>query len=195
LNRRYGQASSLDDYERKAQAMTYDGERAMFEAYARNKYTSTGVIQWMLNNAWPSLIWHLYDYYLAPAGGYSDEKSCEPIHVQYSYDETPSRDQRNLRSAQGHEGKRENLQHRCERKSFPRSHRRFGADSSTKAFDLPKPEGLTPTYFLKLDLRDAAGKLVSENFYWLSTKRTSSTGPKEPTPSTHRRKNSATSPG
>jgi exo-1,4-beta-D-glucosaminidase len=41
LTRRYGQSSSLDDYERKAQAMTYDGERAMFEAYGRNKYTST----------------------------------------------------------------------------------------------------------------------------------------------------------
>ena len=31
-----------------------------------NKYGSTGVIQWMLNNAWPSMIWHLYDYYLQP---------------------------------------------------------------------------------------------------------------------------------
>jgi len=74
LNRRYGQASSLDDYERKAQAMTYDGERAMSKPNARNKYTSTGVIQWMLNNAWPSLIWHLYDYYLAPAAGISGRK-------------------------------------------------------------------------------------------------------------------------
>src|SRR5213079_1885343 len=88
LNRRYGQASSLDDYERKAQAMTYDGQRAMFEAYARNKYTSTGVIQWMLNNAWPSMIWHLYDYYLRPGGGYyGTKKACEPVHVQYSYDD------------------------------------------------------------------------------------------------------------
>ena len=43
----------LEDYERKAQAMAYDSERAMFEAYSRNKYESTGVIQWMLNNAWP----------------------------------------------------------------------------------------------------------------------------------------------
>src|SRR5260370_1094003 len=68
--------------------MTYDGQRAMFEAYARNKYTSTGVIQWMLNNSWPSLIWHLYDYYLVPAGGYfGTKKACEPIHVQYSYDD------------------------------------------------------------------------------------------------------------
>jgi exo-1,4-beta-D-glucosaminidase len=61
LSRRYGEATSLADYERKAQAMTYDGQRAMFEAYGRNKYGATGVIQWMLNNAWPSLIWHLYD--------------------------------------------------------------------------------------------------------------------------------------
>ena len=46
----------------------------------------------------------------------------------------------------------------------------LGADSSTKAFDLPSPDGLTPTYFLKLQLHDTAGKLLSDNFYWLSTK-------------------------
>ena len=68
--------------------MAYDGERAMFEAYRRNKYTSTGVIQWMLNNAWPSMIWHLYDYYLDAGGGYyGTKKACEPLHVQYSYDD------------------------------------------------------------------------------------------------------------
>ena len=81
-------ATSLDDYERKAQAMTYDGQRAMFEAYGSNKYPSTGVIQWMLNNAWPSLIWHLYDYYLVPGGGYyGTHKAMEPLHVQYGYDD------------------------------------------------------------------------------------------------------------
>ena len=65
--------------------MTYEAERAMFEGYGRNKYTSTGVIQWMLNNAWPSLIWHLYDWYMRPGGGYFGTKeACEPLHVQYS---------------------------------------------------------------------------------------------------------------
>jgi exo-1,4-beta-D-glucosaminidase len=44
------------------------------------------------------------------------------------------------------------------------------ADESIKALDLPKPDGLSTTYFLKLELRDAAGKLLSDNFYWLSTK-------------------------
>src|SRR5450432_2415615 len=87
LNRRYGAATSLDDFERKSQAVTYDGQRAVFEAYARNKYTATGVIQWMLDNAWPSLIWHLYDYYMVPGGGYfGTKKANEPVHVQYSYD-------------------------------------------------------------------------------------------------------------
>ena len=61
LEGRYGKAKGLDDYVRKSQLMTYEGERAMFEAYGRNKYDATGVIQWMLNNAWPSIIWHLYD--------------------------------------------------------------------------------------------------------------------------------------
>jgi len=88
LEARYGKATGVEDYARKAQALAYEGERAMFEAFGRNKYTSTGVIQWMLNNAWPSMIWHLYDYYLRPGGGYFGSKlACEPLHVQYSYDD------------------------------------------------------------------------------------------------------------
>ncbi len=84
----YGPPAGLDDYLVKSQAMAYEGERAMFEAYSRNKYTTTGIIQWMLNNAWPSTIWHLFDYYLQPAGGYfGTKKACEPLHVQYSYDD------------------------------------------------------------------------------------------------------------
>ena len=62
LNARYGQAANLEDFAAKSQLMTYEGIRAMYEAFSRNKYVSTGVIQWMLNNAWPSMIWHLYDY-------------------------------------------------------------------------------------------------------------------------------------
>ena len=60
----------------------------MYEAYSRNKYQSTGVIQWMLNNAWPSMIWHLYDYYLRPGGGYFGAKrAMEALHPIYGYDD------------------------------------------------------------------------------------------------------------
>src|SRR5258708_13672764 len=85
---RYGKAKGAADSAWKSQAMTYEGQRAMFEAYGRNKYKSTGIIQWMLNNAWPGLIWHLYSYDLRPAGAYFGSKiALEPVHVQFSYDD------------------------------------------------------------------------------------------------------------
>src|SRR5581483_9369614 len=40
LNARYGQAKDVQDYAFKSQMMAYEGIRAMFEAYSRNKYTS-----------------------------------------------------------------------------------------------------------------------------------------------------------
>src|SRR3989442_13274047 len=139
--------------------MTYDGQRAMFEAYARNKYTSTGVIQWMLNNAWPSLIWHLYDYYLVPAGGYfGTKKACELIHVQYSYDDNPvAVINGTYETLKGAKMTAKNYNIDPKKKASRETTLDVGADSSTKAFDLPKPDGLTPTYFLRLELRDAAG--------------------------------------
>ncbi|HEX8763879.1 MAG TPA: glycoside hydrolase family 2 protein [Candidatus Acidoferrum sp.] len=172
LTKRYGEASSLDDYERKAQAMTYDGERAMFEAYGRNKYTATGVIQWMLNNAWPSLIWHLYDYYLVPAGGYfGTKKACEPVHVQYSYDDNSVIVVNSTYEAlQGMKVSAKIYNIDAKEKASKNATLDLDADSSRKAFDLPAAEGLSTTYFLKLQLHDATGKLVSDNFYWLSTK-------------------------
>ncbi len=172
LNRRYGQATSLDDFERKSQAVTYDGQRAMFEAYARNKYTATGVIQWMLDNAWPSLIWHLYDYYMVPAGGYfGTKKANEPIHVQYSYDNNSVAVINNtydpLKSVKVI-AKIYNLD--ASEKGTKDATLDLAPDSATTAFELPKVDGLSNTYFLRLQLQNSAGKLVSDNFYWLSTK-------------------------
>jgi exo-1,4-beta-D-glucosaminidase len=172
LNKRYGTATSLEDYERKAQAAAYDGERAMFEAYGRNKYVSTGVIQWMLNNAWPSLIWHLYDYYLVPGGGYfGTKKAMEPVHVQYGYDDQSVAVVNE--TSQGYKGMKVRARvYSLEGKLLADKEESLDvpADASVKAFDLPKAEGLTMTFFVKLDLRNLRGKSVSDNFYWLSAK-------------------------
>jgi exo-1,4-beta-D-glucosaminidase len=172
LNQRYGAATSLDDYERKAQAMTYDGQRAMFEAYARNKYTATGVIQWMLNNAWPSLIWHLYDYYLVPAGGYfGTKKATELVHVQYSYDDNSvAVINGRYEPVKGIKVTAKLYNIDAKEKGSREAMLDLAPDSSIKAFDLPKVDDLTKTYFLRLELHEGAEKLVSDNFYWLSTK-------------------------
>ena len=172
LNRRYGTAASLEDYERKAQAAAYDGERAMFEAYGRNKYVSTGVIQWMLNNAWPSLIWHLYDYYLVPGGGYfGTKKAMERVHVQYDYDDQSVAVVNDTYDEHAGMNVRARI-YSIDGKLLADKEQLLDvpADSAVKAFNLPKVDGLSMTYFVKLDLRDARGKNVSDNFYWLSAK-------------------------
>jgi exo-1,4-beta-D-glucosaminidase len=171
LEQRYGKAATLQDFLRKSQAMNYEAERAMFEAYGRNKYTSTGVIQWMLNNAWPSLIWHLYDYYLVPSGAYfGTKKSCEPLHVQYSYDDNSvtivNGDAKGF-SALTVKATIYDIDAK-ERASQDKT-LDVPADSSVRALQLPKPENISTTYFLKLELKKS-GKVLSENFYWLSTK-------------------------
>jgi exo-1,4-beta-D-glucosaminidase len=172
LTRRYGATATLEDYERKAQASAYDNERSMFEAYGRNKYVATGVIQWMLNNAWPSLIWHLYDYYLVPGGGYfGTKKAQEIIHVQYDYDTNSVSVVNNTNEALKSLKVSAKLYNIDSKEAAAQDATiDLDADASAKALDLPKPAGLSTTYFLKLQLHDSAGKPLSDNFYWLSTK-------------------------
>jgi exo-1,4-beta-D-glucosaminidase len=171
LDVRYGKATSVEDYARKAQVLAYEGHRAMMEAFGRNKYTSTGVIQWMLNNAWPSMIWHLYDWYLRPGGSYFGVKSaCEPLHVQYSYDDHSIVVVNSYyRSFPGLKvtAKVYNLDMTV--KFSREATLDVDGDSSTRVFTLPAIEGLTTTYFVNLTL-ESSGNLVSRNFYWLSTK-------------------------
>lgn len=167
----YGEPKGWADYTVKAQAMAYDGERAMFEAYARNKYTSTGVVQWMLNNAWPSMIWHLYDYYLQPGGGYfGTKKANEPLHVQYSYDDRSVVVVNSRREPAEHLSVEANLYDFNLKPLFSqRVDAAVEADGITTALTLPAlpAEPASAVYFVKLVLRDGTGKLISDNFYWL----------------------------
>jgi exo-1,4-beta-D-glucosaminidase len=151
--------------------MAYEGHRAMFEAYGRNKYTSTGVIQWMLNNAWPGMIWHLYDWYLRPGGSYfGAKKACEPLHVQYSYDD------RSVVVVNSYYQQFANMKVVARvlnldmTEKFARDVKvDLAEDSSTRAFTLPAIDGLSPTYFVSLELQDPSDHAVSQNLYWLST--------------------------
>jgi exo-1,4-beta-D-glucosaminidase len=171
LEARYGKAKGLDDYVRKSQAMTYEGERAMFEAFGRNKYNATGVIQWMMNNAWPSLIWHLYDFYLRPGGGYfGTKKACEPLHVQYSYDDgSVALVNSYYRSFPGYTVSAQVYNLDLTEKFAKSQKVDIAPDSALRVFDLNGIAGLSAVYFVRLRLSDAAGKPVSSNFYWFST--------------------------
>jgi exo-1,4-beta-D-glucosaminidase len=172
LANRYGKSDNVEDFAFKSQLQTYEGVRAMYEAYSRNKYEATGVIQWMLNNAWPSMIWHLYDYYLRPGGGYFGAKrAMEALHPIYGYDDhsiwvvsSQYEDVKGLKLTT----KVYNLD--MTEKFSHEDSLDAAADSTAKVLTLPDVPGLSPVYFVGLRLNDSTGKLVGSNFYWLSTK-------------------------
>ncbi|MGC2583000.1 MAG: glycoside hydrolase family 2 TIM barrel-domain containing protein [Acidobacteriaceae bacterium] len=167
----YATPTSAADYTRLASTMEYDSERAMFESYSRNKYQSTGVIQWMLNNAWPSMIWHLYDYNLeADASYYAVKNACAPLHIQYSYDDQSIVvDNSTYHSVEGlhatvdvHGIRWNELYHTTMVVNAP-------ADNSQQIVRLPGAlfNGTERILLIDLTLADSAGHIVSRNFYWV----------------------------
>jgi len=124
----------------------------------------------MLNNAWPSMIWHMYDWYLRPAGSYFGvKKACEPLHVQYSYDD------RSVVVVNSYyqpfaelkvSAKVYNLD--MTEKFSHNAQVSVGPDTSTRVFAVPSISGLSATYFVSLTL-ESGGQIASRNFYWLST--------------------------
>ncbi len=178
----YAEPHSAADYERLGQTMAYDSERAMFEAYSKNKYNSTGVIQWMLNNAWPSMIWHLYDYYLdADAGYFAVRKACEPLHIQYAYDNlsveavnSTYAPAKGLTASVSVHGIHWNELYKSEAPV------NLTADSVQRVFAIPEKlyMGSERVLFIDLKLTDEAGRVVSRNFYWVPTTLTTFDWPK-----------------
>ncbi len=78
LWKRWGAPTSLEDYLMKAQLMDYEATRAQVEAYTamwNAERPATGMIYWMLNNAWPGLHWNLWDFYTRAAAGYFGTKA------------------------------------------------------------------------------------------------------------------------
>lgn len=172
LETRYGKPASLEEYCTKSQILQMEAVKAMFEAFAGNKYKSSGVIYWMYNSAWPKFYWQLYDYFLMPTGAfYGAKKACEPLHVQYNYKENAVQlvncfyhDFAGLKvTAKAFDFDAKQIFSKEVMTSMK-------ADESKILFVLDLPKELTDIYFLKLILQDKAGKEISSNFYWLSNK-------------------------
>ena len=166
MDNKYGKAKDLADYLLKADLLNYESTKAMFEAFRVNFPTSTGIVQWMLNSAWPSLYWQLYDYYLIPTSAYYGVKRGNvPQQLIYNYKDHAVY------------AVNEYVDKNIDKKAVIRL---YSEDSklllekeialnvapniSEKVFDLPELDGIA---FLSLQLMDE--KIVADNFYCLSS--------------------------
>jgi hypothetical protein len=169
VTRLYGAPTGLEDFARKVQFLNYDHHRAMFEAWnGRLWHDASGVLLWMSHPAWPSMIWQLYSWdYATHAAYFGAQKACEPLHVQWNLDDHQAVVINNtLRPLTN--GKVVCTFYDVAGKLLATETRpvQASANQTTALFIPQQPAPLPPVYLLRLQLTDAAGKLISTNDYW-----------------------------
>jgi len=169
INDRYGKVLNLADFVRKSQLANYEAFRAMYEGRNAKLFNpSTGVITWMSNPAQPSFVWQLYHHDLEPnASLFATRKACEPQHIQLNEKEGNIQVINNLpvplNNAKAHlaiyniDGSIA-FQNDYVVNALPYVATDLGMVSW--------PTALSSIHFIKLELRDATNKLISDNFYW-----------------------------
>ncbi|MDR2947719.1 MAG: glycoside hydrolase family 2 [Prevotella sp.] len=169
INDKYGQAKNLEDYMMKADLVNYDGTRAMFEAFRVNLGNTTGIVQWMLNSAWPSLYWQMYDYYKVPtAAYYSVKKGNQPLQLIYNYGNNSVYVVNELvEDISSYKVIIQTFEINSKLKEKKEITLDVKSNSSVQILQLPI---LTENIFLSLEILDKEGKAIADNFYCLSSK-------------------------
>ena len=87
INKSYGEATGIEDFCRKAQLVNLETNKAMYEGWLHHMWDdASGIMTWMSQSAYPSMVWQTYDYYYDLTGAYFGvKKACEPVHIQWSY--------------------------------------------------------------------------------------------------------------
>nr|WP_315391866.1 sugar-binding domain-containing protein [uncultured Duganella sp.] len=80
----YGAPDSLADFERKAQLLNYESHRAIFEGMNAGLWRqNSGRMLWMTQPAWPSTMWQILSHdYDTHGAFYGVKNAAEPVHVQ-----------------------------------------------------------------------------------------------------------------
>jgi len=171
LQAQFGAATSLEDFERKAQMLNYVEHRAIFEGMNAHLWApNSGRMLWMTQPAWPSNYWQILSHdYDTQASFYGVKKACEPVHVQLDLSNygvtvvntTPDTLKGLTVVANAYS---------LENKPLLRNEQKLdiAADSAVDGSKLElAPLFSNGVLLVKLELKNADGKLLSDNFYWL----------------------------
>lgn len=169
LDKAFGIPADAKQFADLSQWICYNGYRAIFESRSQHR---RGLLLWMSHPSWPSFVWQTYDYYFDPTAAYfACKKACEPLHIQWNA-LTESIEVVNTRAGMQSEltAHAELITQVGEVKWQQETSLNIGEDQTVYCFTLPSDEAtlssLSPTYFVRLSLKDSQGRLRSENTYW-----------------------------
>ncbi len=170
---RYGAIANLADFVRKGQLMNYEAYRAMYEGRQAKMFTPVqGILTWMSHPAQPSFVWQIYHYDLEPnAALFAVRKACEPVHIQFSEEgggliqvinnlPTPLVGAKATVQLYDLDGSSAHHQ------EYPVA---AGPCTAIAVGTVAWPTTLSPVHFLKLELRDPGGKVLSDQLLWRGT--------------------------
>ncbi|MBD5247566.1 MAG: beta-mannosidase [Barnesiella sp.] len=86
LTENWGEPTDAADFCKKGQLLNYESNKAMYEGWIDHMWDdASGIMTWMSQSAYPSMVWQTYDYYFDPTGAYWGCKSaCEPVHIYWN---------------------------------------------------------------------------------------------------------------
>jgi len=169
LASRYGKFANLADFVRKAQMANYEAYRAMYEGRnAQLFHHTTGILTWMSDPAQPSFVWQLYHYDLEPNSSlFAVMHASELVHIQFNEATGNLQVINNLPDAVADAVARVSIYHLDGSLASQYDTKVTAApDAATNLGPVNFPPVLAATHFIKLELLDAQGKLLSSNFYW-----------------------------
>ena len=168
---RYGAPASIRDFSDKMQLLNAGGYRGIFEAAGHHLNQTGGVMLWKLNAAFPSVVWQVYDWYLEPnAGYYFMQRACEPVHIQLNLDDS------SVALTNRTYIKRPGLQYEAEVVGITgtslfrqQGHASLDTTDTKEVLSLKNIlQQTTGISFVLLRLKDARGRTISQNVYWMS---------------------------
>jgi hypothetical protein len=173
MDRQFGAATNLKDFERKAQMLNYTLHRAIFEGFNEHLWApNSGRMLWMTQPAWPSNMWQILSSdYDTQASFYGVQKAAEPRHIQLDLsdgDVTVINTTREPLDGAKAEAEVYSLGNtRLFEKTVPV---RVDADEITTAFrvDLASVLDAQRVVLVRLRLLGGQGQQISTNLYWLS---------------------------
>lgn len=168
---RYGKIANLADFTRKAQLMNYEAFRAMYEGRnAQLFHPATAIITWMSDPAQPSFVWQIYHYDLEPNSSlFAVKEAGEMQHIQFNESNGQLQVINNLPEPLNNATAHVTAYNMDGTVAYQHDTPVTAPPSTATNLGVVEfPANISPAHFLKLELKDAAGKLVSENFYWRS---------------------------
>jgi hypothetical protein len=170
MEKEFGAPTSLEDFERKAQILNYVQHRAIFEGMNAHLWApNTGRMLWMTQPAWPSTTWQILSAdYDTQASYYAVKKGSETLHVQLDPTTYTVEVANSLPGAVAGLTVRAKAYSLDNKVLAEHEEKKDAPTGVTEAFALDlAPHLKDGVVLVKLELQDAAGKLVSDNFYWL----------------------------